>query len=69
MLLNAVYKNGVLVLDERLEGDQEGKRFRIILFEQESTEARKSRFFEFVEKHAFKLAPDYKFNRDELYER
>ena len=46
-----------------------GQKFKVILIEQESIAAKKAKFFEFVEKQAFKLPEDYKFDRDELYNR
>lgn len=69
VLLNAIYKDGTLILDERLGIEKEGKKFKVILFEQESSKAKKERFFEFIEKHAFKLPKGYKFEREELHER
>jgi len=69
IFLNAIYKKGALILDERLGIEKEGKKFKVILLEQESHNAKKKGFFEFVEKHTFKLPKDYKFNREELHER
>lgn len=69
VLANATYKNGALILDEKLGNEKEGKKFKVILFEQESKRAKKERFFEFIEKHAFKLPADYHFDREELHER
>jgi hypothetical protein len=68
-ILSAIYKNGTLVLDKRLGGEKEGKKFKIILFEQDSNKAKKERFFRFIEKQAFNMAKDYKFDREELHER
>ncbi len=69
VLLNATYKNGTLILDKRLGIEKEGRKFKVILFEQESSEVKKERFFEFIDKHAFKLHKDYKFDRENLHER
>ncbi len=69
VLLNATYKNGILILDERLGIEKEGKKFKVILFERESNKAKKERFFDFIEKHAFELPKDYEFDREELHER
>lgn len=44
LLLNAIYKNGALILDERLGIEKEGKKFKVILFEQETSEAKKESF-------------------------
>jgi predicted DNA-binding antitoxin AbrB/MazE fold protein len=68
-LLNAIYKNGILILEERLGIEKEGKRFKVILLEQESSKAKKERFFEFIDEHSFKLHEDYKFDREKLHER
>lgn len=67
--LEATYKDGVLVLDRSLGADKEGKRFRLILVEQEEPSARRERFFRHVKNTAFKLPKDYRFNRDEIHER
>lgn len=68
-LLNATYKNGSLILDQRLGIEKEGKKFKVILLERDSGKAKKAKFFEFIEKQDFKLPKDYKFDRDELHER
>lgn len=39
------------------------------LIEKKNIEDKKSSFFKFVEKNQFKLPVDYKFVREELYER
>lgn len=70
IVLEATYKNGLLILDQGLESKHEGKRFKLLVIEaQDTLEAEKERFFQFVEKHAFTLPNDYKFNREEIYER
>ena len=45
VLLNATYKNGTLILDKRLGIEKEGRKFKVILFEQESSEVKKERLF------------------------
>ncbi len=37
--------------------------------EKEKSEAKKERPFNFIDKHTFSIPKDYKFNREELYER
>jgi len=70
LVLEATYQQGQLVLNRRLETEKEGKKFKVILIEEEdSLSATKEAFFQFVEKHAFTLPEDYQFNREELYER
>ena len=38
VLLNATYKNGTLILYKRLGIEKEGRKFKVIIFEQESRE-------------------------------
>lgn len=63
------YNNGVLVLDEQLESEQNGKVFKVVLFESKTAEEKKRDFFKSVEKHSFPLPEDYKFDREDLHER
>jgi predicted DNA-binding antitoxin AbrB/MazE fold protein len=69
VVVEATYKKGLLVLDHLLETEKEGKKFKVILIEQDSLEANKERFFRFVDQHSFTLPEDYQFNREEIYER
>lgn len=69
IVTKATYKKGTLVLDQSLGLEKEGKKFKIIIVEEETTPAKKERFLQSVEKHAFTLPKDYKFNREEIYER
>jgi len=69
ILLNATYKSGALILDERLGIEKEGKKFKVILIEKDSPKVKKEKFFDFIEKHAFTLPKDFKFNREELHDR
>ncbi|MHC1743854.1 MAG: hypothetical protein AB9873_12590 [Syntrophobacteraceae bacterium] len=69
VVMSATYKDGVLVPDRSLGVDNEGKRFRIIVVEEDRSTARRERFFRFVKAHSFHLPEGYRFNRDELYER
>lgn len=75
-ILQAKCVNGELVLDEKLSADLEGKNLKIriveVVNEDEDEETRKEkakRFLEKVDQHSFSLPEDYKFNRDELYDR
>ncbi|HDN27956.1 MAG TPA: hypothetical protein ENG03_12855 [Thioploca sp.] len=45
------------------------KELSVILLLTEEAAKRKEHLFESVNKHAFKLPADYKFNRDEMNER
>ncbi|NJN86990.1 MAG: hypothetical protein HC881_12725 [Leptolyngbyaceae cyanobacterium SL_7_1] len=77
-VLQATYRNGSLVLDEKLDAALEGKKLTVILVEDSAVqedgtgqllEQRKEQFLEQLQQHSFKLPKDYKFNREELYER
>lgn len=68
-VLTATYQNGVLILNEKMGQAMEGKTFKVIIREEIDKESRKERFFKHVNKYAFQLPSDYKFNREELYER
>lgn len=76
--LQATCSNGTLILDRQLSSDLEGKTFQVIIFEpedisdraeQSSDLAKVEQFLENVKQYSFKLPEDYKFNRDELYDR
>ncbi len=69
LVMNATYKDGVLVPDRSLGAEKEGKRFKVILVEEDRATAKRERFFRFVESHSFYLPEDYRFDRDELFER
>jgi hypothetical protein len=77
-ILEATCHNGELVLNEKLSPELEGKKLKITILEgeeQETTEdiearrARITRCLEHAEKYSFQLPLDYKFNRDEIYDR
>jgi predicted DNA-binding antitoxin AbrB/MazE fold protein len=69
VVLEATYKDGVLVPDRSLGADKEGKRFKLILVEQEELSFKRERFFRHVGRASFKLPADYRFDRDEIHER
>jgi predicted DNA-binding antitoxin AbrB/MazE fold protein len=78
-ILEATYSNGHLVLSESLDPELEGKKLKVMILktdEESQTEdaeadrrAKVKRFLEHAKKHSFELPPDYRFNRDELYDR
>lgn len=68
-VLQAVCRDGQLVLSEKLGTDLEGKRLNIIVLDVDEFERKRKRFFEFVDQHAITLPADYHFDRDDLYER
>ncbi|MCK5523242.1 MAG: hypothetical protein KAI83_08930 [Thiomargarita sp.] len=67
VVVEATYKKGLLVLEHLLETKKEGKKFKVILIEQDSLEAK--RFFPFFDQHRFTLPEDDQFNREEIYKR
>ena len=69
VVLEATYKDGVLIPDRSLGAEKEGRRFKIIVVEEERPTAKRDRFFHFVKSHSFKLPEDYRFDREELCER
>ncbi|MFQ5606255.1 MAG: hypothetical protein ACE5HS_23555 [bacterium] len=69
IVLDAIYKNGVFVLNQNLGVEKEGKKFKILALENEKLEVKKERFFQFIKKHSFPIPEDYKFIREDIYER
>jgi hypothetical protein len=74
-ILQATCTNGELVLSEKLSPELEGKTIQIVILEPtQSTqtiddgESKIHQFLEKVNKYSFRLPPDYKFNREEIYE-
>jgi predicted DNA-binding antitoxin AbrB/MazE fold protein len=51
IILEAVYRDGVLVPDRSLGAEKEGKTFKLIVIEEEETATRRERFFQFVRNH------------------
>ncbi len=76
-ILQAKCIDGELVLDEKLSADLEGKKLKILIieaaeFDKESsisTEEQINRFLEKAKKYSAQLPENYKFDREELYER
>jgi len=62
----ATYRNNALSLDEKIDF-YEGAKVKVIIIEEKNT--KKDNFFNFVKKHTIKIPTNYKFNRDELYDR
>jgi hypothetical protein len=72
----ATCNNGELVLKEKLSPELEGKSLQIIIIESNesnqniiSNEPRLKQFMERVNSYSFQIPSDYKFNRDEMYDR
>lgn len=80
-ILNATLSNGQLVLQKELSPELEGKKLKIIILDADSmyqadqteseaaAQARINRFIERSKQYSAKLPADYKFDRDELYDR
>ncbi len=67
-IVEATYRDGVLVPDRSLGADKEGKRFKLIVVEEAEYVTSKERFLQFVKSHSFDLPDDYRFDRNEIYE-
>ncbi len=72
-ILEATYSNGSLILSEALDANLEGKKLKVVILEAEDGEADRiakvNRFLEHAKQYSFALPSDYKFDRDELYDR
>lgn len=76
-VLQATYRDGSLVLHEKLDAALEGKKLTLILVEasassnqtEDDLETRKRQFFEWAKQYSAKLVADYKFDREEIHER
>lgn len=78
-VLQATYHDGNLVLDEKLDPILEGQKVSLILIENPDSvsgsnseidmEERRQKFLEEAQKYSAKLPEDYKFDREEIYDR
>lgn len=68
-MVQAVYQNGSLILQEKLDPILEGQILHVIVLEAEALQAKKEQFLNFVRQHGFALPPNYRFDRNELYDR
>lgn len=68
-MIDAIYRNGALIPKRRLEHIREGQTVRVIVAASPETEDASTRFWQFVDTHTIVLPPDYRFQREELYER
>ena len=76
-ILQATCHDGELILTEKLDSALEGKTLKIMIladsdFNQPSPDDRKSQVAQLLEKaqqHSFKLPPNYRLDRDEIYDR
>ncbi|MBF2028314.1 MAG: hypothetical protein IGS48_16360 [Oscillatoriales cyanobacterium C42_A2020_001] len=77
-ILEATYSNGNLILSEALDPSMEGKTLKVLVMEPQETaknldpEQRSQRvkgFLAWAKQFSAKLPPDYKFDRNEIYER
>ncbi|MBD2514461.1 hypothetical protein H6G93_05460 [Nostoc sp. FACHB-973] len=74
-ILQATCTNGELVLNEKLSPELEGRTIQVVILEpSQSTqtidygESKIDHFLAQVNNYSFPLPPDYKFNREEIYE-
>ncbi len=75
-VLHAIYHNGNLVLDEKLDAALEGQKLTLILVEADSPSQveleqseRLQNFLKWAQQYSAKLLPDYRFDREEAHER
>jgi hypothetical protein len=75
-IVQATCTNGELVLSEKLSSELEGKTVQIMIFEnkessqtKDSGEIKIQQFLERVNNYSFQLPKDYKFNREDIYDR
>ncbi|MBD2453649.1 hypothetical protein H6G80_06105 [Nostoc sp. FACHB-87] len=73
-IIKATCTNGELVLSEKLSSELEGKTLQIMIIEpsepnQDHQVSKIQQFLARVNNYSFQLPADYKFNRDEIYER
>jgi hypothetical protein len=68
-IVQATYKNGRLILNQKLNDALEGQTLNIIILTDNIIAEKKERFLNFVDRYAFSLPANYYFNRDELHVR
>ena len=68
-ILQATYQNGNLVLNQRLRNVVEGQVLKIMVLDSDNVALKKERFLTFVDRYAFKIPVNYRFDRDELHAR
>jgi hypothetical protein len=72
-VLQATYRDGNLILEEKLDSHWEGKKLTIILVDSEPTEndfeQQKRQFLDWAKQYSTKLPEGYKFDREEAHER
>jgi hypothetical protein len=75
-VLQATYRDGSLILDEKLDAALEGKKLTLILVEAESSpqlefesSERTRKFLEWAQQYSAELPSDYQFDREAAHER
>jgi hypothetical protein len=73
-IIKATCTNGELILSEKLSSELEGKTLQIMIIEPSETNqdhqaSKIQHFLARVDNYSFQIPADYKFNRDEIYER
>jgi hypothetical protein len=68
-ILQATYQNGNLILNQRLKNVVEGQVLKVMVLDSDNVALKKERFLTFVDRYAFKIPANYRFDRDELHAR
>lgn len=66
--VQATYHNGNLVLSEKLQSVLDGETVKVLILDIDEDD-RKSSFLSNLKKHRYTLPVDYRFDRDEIYDR
>ncbi len=68
-IVQAMYQNGRLVLDQPLPEVAEGQTLRVMILDSDHLPVKKERFLNAVARYNFDLPAEYTFNRDEFHAR
>jgi predicted DNA-binding antitoxin AbrB/MazE fold protein len=68
-IIQVTYQSGHLILREKLKDVREGQTLKIMVLEGDDKAGKKGQFLDFVDRYAFKLPDDYRFDRDALHAR
>ncbi|GAB4289663.1 MAG: hypothetical protein Fur0025_24170 [Oscillatoriaceae cyanobacterium] len=68
-IIQATCRHGHLIPDEKISGDLEGKKVKLLVLSEEiDLDAKKAAFLKFVAEQSFPLPSDYRFNQAEIYD-
>jgi hypothetical protein len=68
-VLQAIYRDGRLILKKKLNASMEGKLLNVVVFEASEMGSKKEQFLQFIDQHPIQLTETYTFDRDNLYDR